>query len=110
MKILMIVRHGEYGNDDRLNEIGRRQIADLAEKLGGYTNGGSVLLLTSPADRAHESAEIIGFHFGVELEDHEVLWSDNRHSEDFPSALELIKSRQGDADILILVANWGPCN
>lgn len=105
MKKLVVVRHGQYGHDDHLNEVGRYWIKHLAKTLGVHLNGGSVLLLTSPADRARESAEIIGAHFGVELEEHDVLWSEGIHPEDFPSALKLVQSRQREVDTLILVTH-----
>jgi len=106
MKKLVVARHGQYGHDDRLNETGRDQVAGLAKKLEAHINSDSVLLLTSPVDRARESAEIIGSYFGVGLEEHEVLWSENDHPEDFPRALELVKSRQGDVDIIILMTHF----
>lgn len=68
-------------------------------------NGGRVVILTSIATRARESAEILGEIFGVEFEEHDVLWSGNRHSEDLPKALELVRSKKDDTDILVLVTH-----
>lgn len=106
MKKLVLVRHGSYGGDDHLSSDGRRQIEVLAEKLKTFVNGDSVVILTSIADRARESAEILSSFFGVEYEQHEILWSGNGHLEDFDGTLNLIRSNSSKGDILILVTHY----
>lgn len=106
MKQLIVVRHGQYGHDDRLNDHGRVQISMLAEKLKPLMNGATVLILTSITDRARESAEILGSSFGVGFEEHEILWSDKLHPKDLPGTLELVRSRKDEADVLVLVTHY----
>jgi len=107
MKKLVIVRHGTYGADDKLNDDGRKEINLLAENLKKVLFDGIVKVLTSPADRARESAEIICSVLGVgECEQHEVLWSDEDHLEDYDKAFDLIKDQAEDSDILILVTHF----
>lgn len=105
MRHLIVVRHGQYGYDERLNERGRTQICALAEKLKPFMDGSTVCILTSTADRARESAEILGSSFGIGFEEHEILWSEECHPEDLPGTLELVRSRKDKADVLILVTH-----
>lgn len=106
MKQLIVVRHGQYGHDDRLNDRGRTQIGALADKLKSLMNGATVMILTSTVDRARESAEILSSAFGVGFEEHEILWSENSHPEDLPGTLELVRSRKDNADVLVLVTHY----
>lgn len=106
MKQLIVVRHGQYGYDGRLNDCGRVQIGALADKLRSLINGVTVMILTSTVDRARESAEILGSAFGVGFEEHEILWSENSHPEDLPGTLELVRSRKDNADVLVLVTHY----
>jgi len=66
VKKLVIIRHGAYGNDGCLNEFGKGQIKSLAEKLREHMSGDKVVLLSSTANRARQSAEIISSVLGVE--------------------------------------------
>jgi broad specificity phosphatase PhoE len=71
---LYLARHGET-NDNRepirvqgftdtpLNETGRSQASELAERVGGL---GIVSLWTSDLSRARETAEIVGARLGLE--------------------------------------------
>ena len=105
MKQLILVRHGDYfGNS--LSGYGRNQIKLLASKLKPFINGHSVAILTSTAGRACESADILGSFFGVDYEQHEVLWSENRHRENFVEALNLVRLNKNKADTLILVTHY----
>ena len=52
-----------------------------------------------------DSAAILGKAFGVPFEEHEVLWSENRHPEDLPKTLELVRSKKETVDVLILVTH-----
>lgn len=106
MKLLVVVRHGQYGKDGRLDDRGRLQIDALAEKLKPLINGASVFILTSPTDRTCESAEILGHALGAPIEEHEVLWSEDSRPENFPGALALVRSRSDKALVLILVTHF----
>ena len=106
MKRLIVVRHGEYGDNGGLNTNGQAQIDALADRLHRLIDRASVLILSSTAVRARESAKILAKAFGGGIiEDYEVLWSESRHPEDLPAALALVKSRQDLADVIILVTH-----
>lgn len=105
MKKLILVRHGEYGWNNQLTDYGRQQIASLSEQLKPHVNGASLLILSSVAPRASESAEILGSAFGVGTEEHDVLWSENQHREDLPAALELVRSKKDVAEVVMLVTH-----
>lgn len=105
MNKLIIVRHGEYGPDDRLNSRGRAHIEKLSNNLKQLIGDETVLILSSIAVRAVESAEIIAAALGVEFEKFELLWSESMHPEDFPGAYKLIQERKEGADVLIVVTH-----
>ncbi len=71
---LLLARHGETDDnrepiraqgfrDTPLNDIGRRQAAELAERVAGE---GIVSLWSSDLSRARETAEIVGAKIGLE--------------------------------------------
>ncbi len=72
--VFCLVRHGETDanvarrfagwSDDRLNERGRRQCADLAGRLAGL---GIEAVYTSPVRRTVESAEIVAAELGARV-------------------------------------------
>jgi len=105
MKYLILVRHGEYDRAYHLSSNGREQVVALAEKLKSFVNGSSVIIFTSIADRARESADILCSFFGVDYEKHEILWSENDHPANFLGTLNLVRSNKDRADILILVTH-----
>jgi broad specificity phosphatase PhoE len=103
---LLVVRHGDYnGGDMHLNSSGRDQIKRLAEKIIPIVNNKKVTILSSTASWAHESAAIIAEKIGCDFEQCEILWSDNRHPENFPGTLELIQSYLDNTDVLIIVTH-----
>lgn len=106
MDKLVIVRHGHYDSNDQLSECGRVQIRELSKKLKSSINGSPLLILTSNQDRARQSAEILGSAFNVGFEEYEILWSEGKHPEDLPGALELIRSRKNDAEVIVLVTHY----
>ena len=106
MEKLIVVRHGHYARDDKLSDRGRAEMAALAEKLKLHLDGLAVVILTSTADLARQSAEILGDFFVVDVEAHEVLWSEEIHPEDFAGALKLVKSFEHMADVLVLVTHY----
>lgn len=104
MKKLIVIRHGDYDFDLRLNEVGRAQVLGLARSILAHAEG-SILILSSVALRALESAEIIQSVVGGQIEEHKVLWSERGHPEDFPSALKLVRERMESAGTIILVTH-----
>ncbi|MDR0860565.1 MAG: histidine phosphatase family protein [Candidatus Peribacteria bacterium] len=89
---IIIVRHGAYGSDDRLSEVGKEQIVALATKLKKAFSskpqwfdesailGETTLLFSSTAPRAKDSAEVLQKELGLSsLSLDENLWSDKKH-------------------------------
>ena len=80
MTTLILARHGEtdWNRENRfqghadppLNELGRRQSAELADALA---DEGIARVYTSPLRRARETAEIVSARLGLELENLEAL-------------------------------------
>lgn len=80
MTTLILARHGEtdWNRENRfqghadppLNELGRRQSAELAATLASE---GIARVYTSPLRRAHETAEIVAARLGLEVEPVEAL-------------------------------------
>ena len=105
MKLLVVVRHGAYDDDLNLNHRGKDQIQGLSEKLKDFVNGNKILLLSSPAPRASQSAQIISEKLGVPVEEHAILWSDSDHWENFDGLLKIVKKRKSEAEVIILVTH-----
>ncbi len=105
MQKLIVVRHGEY-EGRQLTEQGRNQIAKLAPKLKARVEGATFIILASTSIRGQQSAEILAEHLGGEPELHEVLSSEPDHPHNHEALLELIKLRQNEADVLILVTHY----
>lgn len=111
MKQLILVRHGDYdadGHNGHLNDRGRKKIKILTKKLKKFIKRCSVAILTSTADRARESADMLSSFFGVDHEQYDVLWSGSGHPEDLEGALDLIrwKVRMKNPDVLIVVTHF----
>lgn len=105
MRLLIVVRHGNYDDEYNLSPKGREQMQKLAESLQSLTNGNKVLLLSSTAKRASQSAEVISQMLSVSFEEHEILWSENCHPENKPSLLEFVRARKQEAEIVILITH-----
>lgn len=106
MKLLVVARHGQYDHALRLSTFGRQQIEALAEALKARINGQQkVVLLTSAAPRALDSAQVLAEELGIEPEEHQVLWSDNGHiHESDDAAVELI-SGHSDSDVVVVMTH-----
>lgn len=105
MKFLIVVRHGEYDEDYNLDHDGRCQIQGLSEKLKEFVNGNETLLLSSPAPRAIQSAQIISEILGMPAEEHDILWSDNDHFRDFDGLRMILRERKSEAEVIIIVTH-----
>lgn len=75
MREIKLIRHAKQQNRSpgaRLTEHGRRQAAQTGEAL--RARGGMLVLHTSPAPRAKETAEIIAEHAGADsITQHDIL-------------------------------------
>lgn len=105
MNKLVITRHGPYGPDYCLNDRGRKQMRLLAEQLRPQIDGDKIVILSSTADRARQSAEILGEVLGATHQLHEVLWSEGSRLPNHGKVLELIRAHEGNAETLILVTH-----
>ena len=105
MKKLIVARHGSYGEDMRISSAGREQMVKLAETLKKHIDGCKVVMLSSSAPRAADSAEVLAGLINVPFKEYEVLWSDNRHRRNDQAVLDLIESKKGDADVVIIVTH-----
>ncbi len=107
MKKLIVVRHGQYDNTGHLSDAGHEQIRVLASKLKKLIDENmSIVVLTSPASRARESADIISNVLGVKTEESDVLLSEGiLHPMNLSRALEFVKSKD-KTDIIILVTHF----
>lgn len=107
MKKLILVRHGSYVTDCdsdnflNLSDWGRHEIASLAERLEGRVDSGSLLILSSPAPRAVQSAEILAAAFGVQFETNEALSDDSSGAR----VCSFVRTRQAEADTIMLVSH-----
>ena len=105
MKKLLIVRHGSYDNDLRLSDNGKREIRKLAEYIKTNSDGYSVLILSSSALRASDSAKVMSDILGVGFEKIEEFCNDEHHPRNSSEACEIINTRRNDADVVIIVTH-----
>ncbi|MCX6812263.1 MAG: histidine phosphatase family protein [Candidatus Berkelbacteria bacterium] len=112
MKKLVIVRHGDYCYSDGenvLSHAGEDQIRELIEKLVAenviINSGGELVILSSTARRAVDSAKIIAEALGVRCNFNEILWSESFRIENLPGALELVRQLES-ADTVIMVTHY----
>lgn len=78
----------------------------LSEQLRSHIDQARVLILSSTIIRARQSAEILGTAFGVEIEEADVLRSEDPLLKNLPEVHKLIQSREDDADVIILVTHF----
>jgi phosphohistidine phosphatase SixA len=100
---LIIVRHGYYDGNDQLSKDGKQQITSLSRKLEPYIQG-KTLMFSSTEDRAWQSADILSAAFNIPYEKCRFLvWGDE--SEFQKAALELIRARAQEAEVIIFVTH-----
>lgn len=104
LRTLILIRHGEYDKKTMgLNKTGKAQIKDLCSKLMPIINNGDVVILSSTAKRAIESADIFKEITGINYGQHELLWSDEpSRIADYPAALKLIQKYADKAKTIII--------
>ncbi len=105
MKKLFVVRHGDYDDDNRLNEHGKKQIRELAKIVQADLNGYSVLILSSSAPRASDSAEAMDEVLKVGFEENKVFWYDSSHWSNPDDAHKAIMEKKDDADVIIVITH-----
>ncbi len=105
MKKIVIARHGECGFDFKLNTRGEVQMALLAKELEQRIGGGKILILSSPVNRARESAAILSSHFRTDVRHYHALWSGCDQPVDLLTTLNLVRKHKENTDALILVTH-----
>ncbi len=107
LKNLFLVRHGAYSGsgDAHLSSHGEQQAKELAQKIKGKLNGnsGELIIWTSAANRAIETAVILDRELGVKkrMRIETKLWSDNDHSEDFDWLAEELNNFTGENLLIV---------
>lgn len=110
-KKLFLIRHGDPNydkdqNDLGLSDSGKEQINKLALVLSKNLGKRPVILWTSSAPRAIETAEIIKKFLNVEMfEMKEKLWSDNKHTQDFEWFEKEINRHHQNKSVLIIISH-----
>jgi phosphohistidine phosphatase SixA len=107
MKKLILVRHGDCTADGELTMIGCLRISSLALKLKSILHViTDVIILSSTATRAMQSARVLAKGLPATIEGHEVLWSDDEEGlrVQLPEALTFVRSRMSH-DVVILVTH-----
>lgn len=104
MKIILI-RHGAYDDKKNLSSKGKEQYILLSEFLKLILEG-NINLISSPAPRAIQSAEVLGNNLKLKIDTYYQLWSDNNHPYDFDWFESLLKARELEGcDTLIIVSH-----
>lgn len=115
MKNLFVVRHGNY--DQRgLTDSGKQDIAALGGRMERFVNG-SVHIMSSPVNRAYQSAEILAKALGAgEIEKSQWLDTDisvkGSFQEFYPQSYEMgrkIISERSNTDNLVMVTHHEVC-
>lgn len=107
LSTVIIVRHPEYDSKSgSLTPEGIKQASSLAmqitDKIPSIENA---LIVTSTAKRAVETADILSHALRVPVEQSDAFLTDAHTDEDIPAAIEFIKAKQDDYDVIIVVTH-----
>lgn len=105
MKKLILVRHGEYDKQKQLSLAGKQQIRDLCVRLQPHIAGHSVIILSSTAPRAIQSAHVMAEILSAPVEPYPILWVDNFHSSNMEGVAALVEYNGHRADVVILMTH-----
>ncbi len=115
MRNLFVARHGNYNDSDGLlTDWGRRQYFELGAKLKPVAIG-SIYIMSSPAPRAYQSAEILAQKLRADKLEKENLLFPGEAGFDISSAdsvvklTKLVKERGAKTDNLVLVTHAEVC-
>lgn len=114
MKVLIVARHGEYNEDSREEELtprGRDQVRQMAASLADRLRGKSIVILTSPAQRAMDTTTEIVNGLGVPCTldgPHDCLWSGGGDLDDDEAseAMKLVERVGATHEVVILSTHW----
>ncbi len=112
MKHLIVVRHGDYAVGGILSEQGKKQINSIALQLTSLRHNKPSVILTSPAPRAQESADILQQKLGItDCVQIRFFWSDTTapaptyYKDRDPSKVMDIINQYSDKDVVIVVSH-----
>lgn len=108
--LLIVLRHGHYNPNFSLSDKGKDDIKKITEIIAllskDYDN---IVILSSLANRAMETAEIISKRLNVDIKPSKLLWSDSQHTENVTAALELILPYVNRVDTLVIAVTHSEC-
>jgi len=105
MKNLIIIRHGTH-NGSSLNGWGEVQMEIIAREIKMVSKEENFTLLASSAERAVQSAEVIGKILNVELDStSEKFWSDETHRQNNNEFQQALNEKIGKAENVIIVTH-----
>jgi len=102
MKKLILVRHGDYVGS-ALTDYGRKQMQKLAPALARYVVG-NMYFVTSPIERAKESAAILAEYFKVPVFNHRI-WSAEGNWSNNEGAFQYIDYMNTSIDTFVVVTH-----
>ena len=110
MKKLVIVRHGDYDFRGHLTDRGIRMVEGLVNNLHPYLEGPEglempIVVLSSPASFAWQSAAIIATRFDVLASQHPELYSEHDSRPRFSDILTLLRISAERASTVIIVTH-----
>ena len=112
MKHLIVVRHGDYAVGGILSEKGKIQINSIALQLTNLNLSKKAVILTSPAPRALESADIIKQKLGIkDYVEIPFFWSDTTaptptyYKDQDPSKVMTIVNEYEEREVVIVVSH-----
>lgn len=110
---LFVIRHADYNDYLRISIKGHQQMLELLEKLKRRIHylDDRMYLISSTAQRALDSANVIleGFMTGFSPE--ELFWSDNGHPQNYQAAFDrIVKIGSEKFNVLVIVTHLEYCN
>ncbi|MEK7614560.1 MAG: hypothetical protein AAB428_02755 [Patescibacteria group bacterium] len=108
MKIFAEIRHGDYGDNFRLSELGRLHLRELAEKLNPLVGHLCAIVFTSSAVRASESANFLASTLktaNISVEECEHLQFDHERAGNTKKSAERLLELSEKYDAVIVVTH-----
>lgn len=107
MKTFICGRHGDYtASTTSLTIRGQRAVAELAEDIAKLIGADAKpKVLSSTAKRAKETAAIVAEKFGVEVEEHEALFTDDHNGSKVDESVNLIQRAGEEAEVVICITH-----
>lgn len=108
MRHVVILRHGNYGPDRRLDETGRDQMARMGRELRRRFGDEAIVgVFHSPAPRAEDSAKELAVNLkpvaSVPLE---FLWSEHNRPTQNSRVRALLELQPAEVDVIVLVTHY----